>query len=132
MIRIIIILVVIGFVLIEIFRRITKKYFNTYRVVEKPREEDPDKKYYIIEQLTNRGWKEFNWGSNGKFRYRGFISEELKNIYRNNCVHGWTYKYYIYFDSAESANKALKIMIEFKRKVDNMPEAKVIKEVTYE
>lgn len=38
----------------------------------------------------------------------------------------------IHFDSAEDANKALKIMIEFKRKVDNMPEAKVIKEVTYE
>ena len=33
--------------------------------------------------------------------------------------------------AAEDANKALKIMIEFKKKVDNMPKAKVIKEVTY-
>ena len=125
------VLIVIAVVLIV--RKTTKIYYDTYRIIEKPREEDPDKKYYVLEQLTNQGWEGFDWDGKSEFRYKGYKSEKLNGIFRNYYSHYGRdrYKMIIHFDSAEDANKALKIMIEFKRKVDNMPKAKVIKEVTY-
>lgn len=129
-----ILVIVIIVLIIRAVRRATKEYYDTYRVVEKPREEDPDKKYYVLEQLTNQGWEGFDWHSEKEFYYNGYKSEKLSGILRNYYTHYGIdkYKRIIYFDSAESANKALKIMIEFKRKIDSMPKAKVIKEVTYE
>ena len=129
------ILVIIVVVLIAraIYRKATKTYYDTYRVIEKPREEDPDKKYYVLEQLTNQGWEGFDWQGEKEFHYKGYKSEKLSGVFRNYYSHSGRdqYKMIIHFDSAEDANKALKIMIEFKKKVDNMPKAKVIKEVTY-
>ena len=129
------ILVIIAVVLIAraIYRKATKTYYDTYRVIEKPREEDPDRKYCVLEQLTNQGWEGFDWQGEKEFRYKGYKSEKLSGVFRNYYSHSGRdqYKMIIHFDSAEDANKALKIMIEFKKKVDNMPKAKVIKEVTY-
>lgn len=130
----ILVIIVVVLTVRAIYRKITKTYYDTYRVIEKPREEDPDRKYYVLEQLTNQGWEGFDWQGKTEFRYKGYKSEKLSGVFRNYYSHSGRdqYKMIIHFDSAEDANKALKIMIEFKRKVDNMPEAKVIKEVTYE
>ena len=77
-IDLILVIIVVVLIVRAIHRKITKTYYDTYRVIEKPREEDPDRKYYVLEQLTNQGWEGFDWQGKTEFRYKGYKSEKKK------------------------------------------------------
>ena len=107
---------------------------QTYRIVSRPTENNPDDKYYVIQQYFKHSKKWRDWyGFSGTygysrvyFRYKGY---ELG-------IDCWRYKkkddiYCPHFYKAQDADKALKDIIEFKHKIDNVPGEEIVKEITF-
>lgn len=116
---------------ITYFWKIRTVKYNKFRVVEKPNSADLNTKYYEIQQFTNRGWVDLDWGDKGRYKYKGFYSEQVKNIWTTQeCQNRLGEKFhYIYFISAYYATEAMKELIKFRKAVDSMPKYVVIKEI---
>lgn len=116
---------------ITYFWKIRLIKYDKFRVVEKPSFSNLNSRYYEIQQFTNRGWVDLDWGDKGRYKYKGFYSEYVKNICNTeeceDCI--GRKLYHIYFISAYYATEAMKEMIKFRKLVDSMPKYVVVKEM---